>query len=753
MKRIFLVLTIAMLGFFKPVAADEGMWLPMFVERLNYTDMQKAGLKLTAEEIFSINQSSLKDAIAGLSTSATPNGYFCTGEIVSAQGLMFTNHHCAYDIIQKHSSVDHNYLADGFWARSLDEELPNEALTASFLVSMQDITDSVMAAVNDQMTMQERSAAIRKVTGKLRTAASEDGKFHVVSKSFFEGNEYYLFVYQVYRDVRLVGAPPSDIGKFGGDTDNWMWPRHTGDFAIFRVYSAPDGSPADYAPENIPLSPKHFLPISLDGVQKDDFAMIWGFPGSTDRYLSSWGVDFNLNDQFPVIVELFGKKLETWKEFMDADPKVKIQYASKYAVTANTWKYLIGQTRGLKRLDVAGKKKQIEADFADWVNQDLQRQEKYGKVLSDMELGYESMSGAIQPLLYTSIAGLSGAEITGFAREFAALHGLLQPVSKKDKPTDKAVAAKQEEEKKKQIAEAIENLKTSTKDHFKDYYAPADEKSLAVMLGLFYNNVPFNLQPSEIFKGFNQHKGNFELWADNIFEQSMFSSEDRVMAFLNNPEFKKLDKDPAFMLGNAFMSKMMEVSGEYQAAQASLSTARRLFMAGLREMNPDKVFYPDANSTMRMTYGSVKDYQAADAIRYNYFTTMNGIVEKEDPTNDEFIVPEKLMKLIETRDFGPYGVDGTLYVNFLTTNDITGGNSGSPVINGNGELIGIAFDGNWEAMSGDIAFEPALQRTINVDIRYVLFIIDKFAGATNLIDELVIRKSEPKPIRVEATNL
>lgn len=753
MKRLFLVLTIAVLGFLKPVAADEGMWLPMFVERLNYTDMQKAGLKLTAEEIYSINQSSLKDAIAGLSTSATPNGYFCTGEIVSAQGLLFTNHHCAYDIIQKHSSVDHNYLADGFWARSLEEELPNEALTASFLVSMQDITDSVMAVINDQMTIQERSAAIRKVTGKLRTAASEDGKFHVVSKSFFEGNEYYLFVYQVYRDVRLVGAPPSDIGKFGGDTDNWMWPRHTGDFAIFRVYSAPDGSPADYAPENIPLNPKHFLPISLDGVQKDDFAMIWGFPGSTDRYLSSWGVDFNLNDQFPVIIELFGKKLETWKEFMDADPKVKIQYASKYAVTANTWKYLIGQTRGLKRLDVAGKKQHTEADFATWVQQDATRQEKYGKVLSDMESGYKAMSGTIQPLLYTSIAGLSGAEITGFAREFAALHGLLQPVSRKDKTSDKTIAAKQEEEKQKQIAQAIENLKVSAKDHFKDYYAPADQRSLAVMLGLYYNNVPFNLQPPYIYKGFNQNRGSFDLWSESIFKQSIFASEDRVMAFLNNPDFKKLDKDPAFMLGNAFMSKMMEVSGEYQAAQASLSTARRLFMAGLREMNPEKVFYPDANSTMRMTYGSVKDYQAADAIRYHYYTTMNGIVEKEDPTNDEFIVPEKLMKLIETRNFGPYGVDGTLYVNFLTTNDITGGNSGSPVINGNGELIGIAFDGNWEAMSGDIAFEPALQRTINVDIRYVLFIIDKFAGATNLIDELVIRKSEPKPIRVEAANL
>jgi len=478
MKKLLFILAFFVLGVVGRTMADEGMWLPMFVERLNYVDMQKSGLKLTAEEIYSVNNSSLKDAIAGLSTSSTPSGYFCTGEIVSDQGLMFTNHHCGYDIIQKHSTVDHDYLSNGFWAMSKDEELPNEALTASFLISMQDITDSVMVAVNDTMSAQERSAAIRKISGKFKDAASQEGKYHVVVKSFFEGNEYYLFIYEVYRDVRLVGAPPSDIGKFGGDTDNWMWPRHTGDFSIFRVYTAPDGSPADYSPENVPLKPKHYLPISLDGVKKDDFAMIWGFPGSTDRYLTSFGVDFNIESQYPAIIELFGKKLETWKEFMDADQKVKIQYASKYAVTANTWKYLIGQTRGLKKLDVSGKKMESESAFSNWVDQDELRREKYGKVLTTMQNGYTTMSETIKPLLYTSIAGMSGAEITGLALEFSALQGLMQPVSKKDKPKDKDMAAKQEQERQKQIATAIEGLKESVKEHFKDYHAPADQKCL-----------------------------------------------------------------------------------------------------------------------------------------------------------------------------------------------------------------------------------------------------------------------------------
>ncbi|MDA3944945.1 MAG: S46 family peptidase [Bacteroidetes bacterium] len=753
MKRVFFVLAFFMLVSLGKTYADEGMWLPMFVERLNYTDMQEAGLQLSADEIYSVNNSSLKDAIVGLSTSPTPSGFFCTGEIVSDKGLLFTNHHCGYDIIQQHSNLEHDYLTNGFWAKSLDEELPNEELTASFLIRMEDITDSVLANVTAEMSNQERSAAIREVSSRLKKAAAKDNHYNVVVKSFFNGNEYYMFVYEVFTDVRLVGAPPSAIGKFGGDTDNWMWPRHTGDFSIFRVYTAPDGSPADYAEENIPLKPKHHLPISLDGVQEDDFAMIWGYPGGTDRYLTSYGVDFNLDDQYPTIIELFGKKLEVWKSFMEADQQVKIQYASKYAVTANTWKYLIGQTRGLKKLDVADKKMETEAQFEAWVNADEARKEKYGNVLENLEDSYTKMGSTIEPFLFTNFAGLSGSEIVSYANNFNGLYELLKPIDKKELPKDKDMAKKLKEERAAQVKTTADALLAGLDEHFKNYYAPADQEVLETMLYQYYQNVPVNMQAPLVYQMFNEHKGSFGSYAEEVFKNSVFAEKERLKTFLNDPDLRTLEKDPALELANAFMSKMMETSGEFRAAQATLSESERLFMAGLREMQPNKVFYPDANSTMRMTYGSVQEYEAADAIQYNYLTTSAGILEKEDPTDDEFIVPEYLKNLIETRDFGVYGEDGELIICFLTTNDITGGNSGSPVINGKGELIGIAFDGNWEAMSGDIAFEPALQRTINVDIRYVLFVIDKYAGATNLIDELTIRKSAPEPIRTETVDL
>jgi len=750
MKKITLILLFFLSISFGKAYADEGMWLPMFVERLNYVDMQKAGLQLTAEEIYSINNSSIKDAIVGLSNGPTPSGYFCTGEIVSDQGLLFTNHHCGYDNIQKHSTVEHDYLTDGFWAASLAKELPNPDMSVSFLIKMADVTDSVLSVVNDTMSVQDRSAAIRKKTGDLRKAWSEDGKYNVVVKSFFEGNEYYLFVYEVYTDVRLVGAPPSAVGKFGGDTDNWMWPRHTGDFSIFRVYTGPDGRPADYSTENIPLKPKHHLPVSLDGVEKGDFTMIWGFPGSTDRYLSSFGVDFNLEKQYPAIIELFGDKLETWKEFMDADQKVKIQYASKHAVTANSWKYLIGQTRGLKRLNVKEKKEFIENDFSAWVAADDERNKKYGDVLSTMAKGYEQMGATIKPMLYTNLAGMGGAEIIGFAMEFNSLKELLKPIDKKELPKEKDMAKKMIADRKEQVSTTITGLKEAVKEHFKDYYAPADQKVLQIMLEKYTKNLAVEMQAPVLVKMLDKQDGNMAALAADLFDNSMFSSEAKINAFLAKPDLKTLEKDPAMQLADGFMSKTMELAGGFRAAQASLSPAKRLFVDGLRKMQPEKVFYPDANSTMRMTYGSVQDYIPADAVHFDYVTTTNGIIEKEDPSNDEFIVPAYLKELIEKQDFGPYGVDGKLVTCFLSTNDITGGNSGSPIMNGKGELIGLAFDGNWEAMSGDIAFEPALQRTINVDIRYVLFIIDKYAGATRLIDELTIRKSEPKPIRTEA---
>lgn len=747
MKRIVLFFLL-FAGLMQGIRADEGMWLPMFVKRLNHAEMQKMGLRLTPEEIYSVNNASLKDAIVGLSNSPTPNGYFCTGEIVSSQGLVFTNHHCAYDLIQKHSSVENDYLTNGFWAKSFAEELPNEGLTASILISMADVTDSVMAVLNDKMSPDERGAAIRKKTSELRKSFNPEGKYHVVVKSFFEGNEFYLFIYQVYRDVRLVGAPPSAIGKFGGDTDNWMWPRHTGDFAVLRIYTAPDGSPADYSKDNVPLKPKHHLPISLDGVQNGDFSMIWGFPGSTDRYLTSFGVNFNLEKQYPVIIDLFGKKLESWKQYMDAEPAVRIQYASKYAQVANTWKYLIGQTRGLKRLNIMGRKQGEELQFSEWVSSDQALQEKFGNVLAELEAGYKAMGESIQPLLYNNMAGAGGAEIIGYASSFAQLRELLKPIPKADLPKDKAMAEKMRKEREDQVKKTIENLRNGIDDNFKNYYAPADQLVLQRMLEAYGKNMPENLQPDAFKNLMKRHKGNYEAAAADVFGRSMLTSRAKVETLLNKPSLKTLENDPALQLADGFTGKMMEVAGGFRQAQASISKARRLWMAGLREMQPQRPFYPDANSTLRFTYGSVKDYIPADAVHYNYVTTHKGILEKEDPSNDEFIVPEKLKSLIETLDFGPYGDNGTLVTCFISTNDITGGNSGSPVINGKGELIGIAFDGNWEAMSGDIAFETDLQRTISVDIRYVLFVIDRYAGATNLIDELDIRKAEPQPIRV-----
>ena len=478
--------------------------------------------------------------------------------------------------------------------------------------------------------------------------------------------------------------------------------------------------------------------------------MIWGFPGSTDRYLTSFGVDFNIEKQFPAIIELFGDKLAAWKEYMDADQQVKIQYASKYAGVANTWKYLIGQTRGLKRLDVKGQKEFLENDFSQWTAADQEREKRYGDVLSTMKSGYEQMSTTIEPMLYNNLAGLGGAEIIGFALDFSSLTELLKPIDKKELPKDKDLAKKMIADRQVELDALIAELKEAAAEHFKNYYAPADQHVLQVMIEKYSKKIPGDAQVEEVKEMLAKSKGSYADFAAMVFEKSIFTSQDKVEAFLAKPNAKQLQKDPAMQLANGFMAKTMEVAGGFRAAQASLSTAKRLFVDGLRKMQPDKVFYPDANSTMRMTYGSVQDYIPADAIHYDYITTEKGILEKEDPSNDEFIVPEYLKSLIEKKDFGPYGVDGKLVVCFLSTNDITGGNSGSPIINGKGELIGIAFDGNWEAMSGDIAFEPALQRTINVDIRYVLFIIDKYAGATRLIDELTIHKAEPQPLRQEA---
>jgi len=717
MKKFFLTIVTFVTLFGNFLKADEGMWLPMLVSRLNYVDMQKQGLHLTAEEIYSINNSSLKDAIIQF-------GNGCTGEIISSDGLILTNHHCGYGQIQYHSSTQNDYLTNGFWAMNKNEELPNPGLTARFLIRMEDLTQEFLAQLNRTKNEKERNEKLAELIKKYEGNIKKENGYEAVVKSFFNGNEFYMFVYQVFRDVRLVGAPPSSIGKFGADTDNWMWPRHTGDFSLFRVYATTDGKPADYSKDNVPLKPRHFLPISIKGYKKGDFAMIMGYPGSTDRYLTSYGVKLAIDIKNPTIVKIREEKLSIMRQFMNADPAVRIQYASKYAQTANYWKYFIGQTKGLKRLNVYDKKKELENQFLKWISASDEYLLKYSSAIKDIEKAYNELEKFETQRWYFNEGILRGAEVFGLSRSFAGLLGEL-----KAKNPDKE-----------KIQKISNNLKVALNKFFKDYYVATDKKLFSSMLNMYFLNVPKEQQPELLLEIASKNKNNFDKYTEKVYSKTIFTSKDKLSAFLDNPDAKTIENDPVYKLINAFIDNNKKYNDQITIYNEMLERGNRLFVAGIREMQPEKKFAPNANSTMRLTYGQILDYYPADAVHYNYFTTTRGILEKEDPSNWEFFVPSKLKELIINKDFGEYSENGTMPVAFLSNTDITGGNSGSPVINGDGELIGLAFDGNWEAMSGDIAFEPNLQRTISVDIRYVLFIIDKYAGAINIINELVIRK-------------
>ncbi len=730
MRKTIKHLTIALLaitfivGGSYNVKADEGMWLPFLVKRLNYADMQKKGLKLTAEEIYSINNSSLKDAIIQF-------GNGCTGEIISDQGLILTNHHCGYGKIQEHSTVDHDYLTDGFWAMKQSEELANPGFFVKFLDRIEDVTEQVLAEVNDDMTESERQAAVRKVYKELIEANSEEGKHDVVVKPFFNGNEYYMFVMTKYTDIRLVGAPPSSIGKFGGDTDNWMWPRHTGDFSMFRVYTAPDGSPAEYAEENVPMKPKHHLPVSVTGVKEGDYAMIMGYPGGTDRYMTSFGIQEKLDQEFPTRIAIRRAKLDIYSEGMKADPKVRIQYSTKYAHVANYWKNFIGMSKALKALKVVNEKKATEAKLTEWINADQARIDKYGTCIADIEAAYKIKSNYTVVSNYFFEGVYSGPEILKSAISYIRFLDLLKSENPDQEKVEKYATA----------------MKASAVHFFKDYNKAIDMKVWAKMMEMYNLNVPAAQQSEYLTAAVKKYKGNYAKFADKVYSKTMFADQEKLNNFLDNPSAKTLEKDPAFIAIIAFYDDYKKYNAEGSEANDKLAKGDRLFVEALQLMEADKSFYPDANFTMRLTYGTVRSYEPKDAVTFNYFTTIEGIMQKEDNDNPEFTVPSKLKDLYKAKDYGQYGENGELKVCFLSDNDITGGNSGSPVINGNGELIGIAFDGNWEAMSGDIKFEPNMQRTINVDIRYVLFIIDKYAGATNLIEEmdLVTAKAELKP--------
>jgi len=701
---------------------DEGMWLPILIKRLNYVDMQKMGLHLTPEELYNANNSSLKDAIVGLSSGSPVNrGFFCTAEVVSDQGLIFTNHHCGYSAVQNHSTPEHDYLTDGFWARSQSEELRNEGMCASFLHRIENVTDSIIPFLSDTLTTSQRSKKVKEISKRITKRASEDGTYECKVSSFYSGNEYYLSVFKTYKDVRLVGAPPSSIGKYGGDTDNWMWPRHTGDFTILRIYADTNNNPAEYSEENVPFKPDYHLPISLAGVKKNEFAMIWGYPGGTSRNMTSYGIKYNLNNFYPAIIDIFGKKMEVMKEKMNVDKVARIAYSENYAGLSNTWKNFIGQTKMLKKNHVIEKKKVIEDEFTNWVNANDMRQEKYGEVLSDLKEGYQELGEVSVPFYYTRIAGM-GLDIVSFAGGFSGLKNALE---KKNKAA---------------LEETISGLRTLVEEHFQEWDFDIEKNTFAAILRLYSEKVSKEDLPSIFGVIEKDYKNDFDAFAEKVYSTSVFASAESENKFMDKPSKKVFKKDLAWLTAESMKNESGKYAGAFGSARSGLSKGNRLFIDGLRDMYPDKKFYPDANSTLRFTYGKVLDYFPADAVHYDYYTTLAGVMEKEDPDNPEFIVEEKLKELYEAKDYGPYGEDGELVVCFLTTNDITGGNSGSPVINGDGQLIGLAFDGNWEAMSGDILFEDNLQRCINVDIRYVLFIIDKFADATNIIDELTIVK-------------
>ncbi len=696
--------------------ADEGMWLLNMIKKINEKEMQRMGMKITAEQIYSNTAPSIKDAIVLF-------GGFCTAEMISAEGLLLTNHHCGLDALQSHTTPEKDYLTNGFWAATREDELPNPGLFVRFLVRMEDVTDRVKAELQDTMSESTRQATITRIGNKISKEATEGTHYTAEVRGMFHGDEFYLFVYETFRDVRLVGAPPFFIGNYGGDTDNWMWPRHTGDFMLFRVYCGKDGKPADYSKDNVPYKPRYFLPLSLKGIKENDFAMIIGFPGRTERYLTSGGVELALDITSPAIVKIREKKLEIMRAEMKKSDKVRIQYQSKHNRTSNYWKYFIGQIKQLKRMQVVEKKKEQERLFDRWAQRQDSRKAVYGTLTSDLRKAYEEMRQYAHARFYLREAILQGAEILPFAYSFDALATAL---SKKDTP-----------------AEEIEKLKQSlletTREHFKDYYLPIDRQLLPAMLSMYYQDVPKD-QQSDLFGEIEKkYKGDFEKYADEVFKKSIFADAEKVNAFLNRPHYKKLVNDPAFKAIKTIIDHYnANIRPRITALETRLNALNRAYIKGMREMYPERKFYPDANSTMRLTYGKIKDYAPADAVHYSWYTTIDGVMEKMDNSNPEFVVHDYFVDLYRKKDFGRYGEGGTLKVCFISDNDITGGNSGSGVINGEGHLVGLAFDGNWEAMSGDIAFDPAYKRTISTDIRYILWIIDKIGNARHLLDEMTL---------------
>ena len=710
MKKLWAVLLLLVAS--GQVFADEGMWVLKELNKQNLERMKELGFTPSYEQLYSETDPCVANAVVIF-------GGGCSGITVSNEGLIFTNHHCGFGSIQQLSSVEHDYLKDGFVSQSKEEELPVPGLTVRYLRETVDVSDRINSQIASIKEEHLRLAAADSI-GQAMSDSVGNTEFQAADVvPFYNNNKYFLIVYDVFNDVRMVFAPPSSVGKFGGDTDNWMWPRHTGDFSVFRVYAGADNKPAAYSKDNKPYQPKYVAEVSLQGYQDKDYAMTIGFPGSTDRYLCSWGVQQRIEDSNKPRIEVRGIKQAIWKDAMLKSDEVRIKYASKYAGSSNYWKNSIGMNKGLANLKVIDRKREEEAAFAAWVAQDAKRKEVYGDVLSLLEKGYTSSSEYKKISTYLGEAFLSGAEIVKLAR-------MIQSVDVKGSTPE----------------EIDIFLEDNIKSFFKDYDASLDRKVLAAMMKIVKERVPAENLPDIYKKVDKKYKGDYEKYAADVFKKTSILSYDNIASMLKDPKkYAKLKKDPAAELSLFVLISLFELQQLTGDSYYDIAKGERLYFAGLKEMHPEKAFASDANFTMRVSYGSIGGYRPYDAAWYDYYTTQKGIFEKENPESDEFWVQPEILNLIRSKDFGQYAnKDGELQLCFLSNNDITGGNSGSPVFDKNARLIGLAFDGNWEAMSGDIAFEPDLQRTISVDIRYVLYMIDKWGKCPRLIEELKLVK-------------
>jgi hypothetical protein len=714
MKKIVLLCTFLLS--FVPMKADEGMWLLMFIKRLNNVDMQKEGLHLTPEEIYSVNNAALKDAIVSF-------GGFCTGEIVSDQGLIFTNHHCGYEAIAAASTPEKDYLKDGFWAMKQSQEFNAEGLFVRFLVRMDDASQRINSKLNSTMSAAERKAVIDAETKAIQAENSENGKYNVVVRDFFNGNEFYYFVYQDYKDIRLVGAPPSSLGKYGGDTDNWEWPRHTADFSIFRVYADANGNPAEFSPKNVPLKPKHYLPVSLKGYKPGDFAMILGYPGRTNRYLTSYGINQMVNKDYPAWVKGSKLSMDVMKKYMDKSDATRLNYASQYAGVANYWKNRQGTIDAVMQNGTIQSKRNDEFEFKKWALES--GNEDYAYVLDDIEGYYKQTSARNVEKNYNSIVQRNAKYIATAYQ----VGSMLKTYAAQDMQGRLAMKPK--------VEAALSKV-------YENFDAELEGEMINSLVGLYQADVDKDVASPTLM---NANSKTLSLMA----QSSIFANKASATNFILNPDRLKLDADPLYKFANDYITDNRLQGERFSKIDENFAKSNRIFLAGMMKASPDKKFYPDANSTMRLTYGTVdtlpkRDDRNYDGIEENYYTTMDGMVAKYKKGDEEFDLPTKVIDMNAMKEYGMYAdAAGYMPVNFLTNNDITGGNSGSPVIDGDGNLIGIAFDGNSEALSGDIVFEEKFQKTINVDVRYVLWVIDKYAGNKRLIKELNLITDENTP--------